>query len=234
VSANPGLSVSIRFASRRNFILDVSFEAPPGISILFGPSGSGKSTILGCIAGLIRPTQGRIALGETLFFDSTARLDLPIHRRKIAYVFQSLALFPHMTALANVEYGIDRSVPAAERRARARSMLERMKVAHLATRRPSTFSGGEAQRIALARAFVTATRVVLLDEPFSALDRDLRHAFFEDVRAFADEACIPIVHVTHHRNEARAIGDRAIMIRDGKLAATGTVQQLLPRLSEDR
>jgi molybdate transport system ATP-binding protein len=212
----------------RELSIDVSFEAPPGVTILFGPSGAGKSTTLQAVAGILRPERGRISLGDEVWFDSDSHTDVAIEKRSIAYVFQSLALFPHMSGLGNVEYGIDRRVPRDERRKRAGEMLERMRVSHLAHRRPSTFSGGEAQRVALARAFARAPRLVLLDEPFSALDRELRRDFVEDVRSYIEEARIPLVHVTHHRNEARILGQRIVLLEAGQVKATGDVDKLLP------
>ncbi len=213
----------------RAFNLDVEFSAPPGITILFGPSGSGKSTTLAAIAGLLTPGGGRVALGNEVWFDAGRKIDVPIHRRGIAFVFQSLALFPHLTAVGNVEYGIDRAQPRGERYQRAREMLERMRVGHLADRKPSTFSGGEAQRVALARAFARSPRLVLLDEPFSAMDRDLRLQLAADVRSYVDEAKLPLLHVTHHRNEARAIGSRVVLLEAGRVKAVGALDELLPK-----
>ena len=163
------------------FTLDVDFTAPPGVTILFGPSGSGKSTTLAAIAGLARPSAGRIALGDTPWFDAAAGIDVAVHRRRVAYVFQSLALFPHLTATQNVAYGM-RDLDPESRRTKAVALLERLHVAHLAQRRPGTFSGGEAQRVALARALAIDPHVVLLDEPFSALDRDLRFELIAELR----------------------------------------------------
>jgi molybdate transport system ATP-binding protein len=210
------------------FTVDVAFEVPAGITILFGPSGSGKSTILSAIAGLTRPDAGRVALGEEVWFDSSRGIDRPIHRRAVAFVFQSLALFPHMSALLNVEYGIDRGVPRRERMRQALAMLERMKVHHVAQQRPVTLSGGEAQRVALARAFATAPRIALLDEPFSALDRDLRRELCADVRGAVSELGIPAIMVTHHRNEARMMGDRVLLLGEGRVLATGLPDEILP------
>jgi molybdate transport system ATP-binding protein len=226
------VSVRLARAGGRDFSLDVAFTAPPGITILFGPSGAGKSTTLSAIAGLQRPASGRIALGDDIWFDDARAIDRPIHRRGIAFVFQSLALFPHLTALANVEYGIDRALDRSARRKRAEEMLARMRVTHLAKRRPGTFSGGEAQRVALARAFAMSPRVVLLDEPFSAMDRELRLQLAADVRAYVDEAKLPLLHVTHHRNEARAMGDRAVLIEGGRVCAEGSIDELLPKLDD--
>jgi molybdate transport system ATP-binding protein len=223
------VDVRVERARGRDFTLEVRFSAPPGVTILYGPSGSGKSTTLGAITGLVTPQIGRITLGDEVWFDAARRIRCPVERRGIAFVFQSLALFPHMTAAGNVEYGLPRSMPRAERRTRAEQMLARMKVAHLRDRRPATFSGGEAQRVALARAFAPSPRLVLLDEPFSAMDRELRRDFVADVRAYVDEARIPLIHVTHHRNEARALADRVILIEGGRIKAQGGVDELLPQ-----
>lgn len=221
------LDVTVR-ATLGNFRLDASFKAGPGVTVLFGPSGSGKSTTLAAIAGLLRPDEGRIALGSEVWFDSSSGTEQPVHRRGVSLVFQSLALFPHLTALENVEYGIDRAVPSAERRRRAHDMLGRMKVAHVERRRPSTFSGGEAQRVALARAFARAPKVVLLDEAFSAMDRELRYELGADVRALVGELGIPAVVVTHHRMEARTIGDNAVLINAGHVDGVGPVRETVP------
>jgi molybdate transport system ATP-binding protein len=228
------LEVEARLSRKgeREFSLDVKFRAEPGITIMFGPSGSGKSTTLAVIAGLLKPASGRVALGQEVWFDSARGIDRPIHERSIAFVFQSLALFPHLSAVENVAYGIDRGLERAERRARAMAMLERMKVAHVAGRRPGTLSGGEAQRVALARAFARSPRLVLLDEPFSALDRDLRLALARDVRAYVDEARLPLLQVTHHRNEARAMGDRVVMMEAGRVRGAGALDDWLPKLDD--
>lgn len=209
------------------FALDVTIEAPPGITVLFGPSGAGKSTTLRAIAGLERPAKGVVTLGETTWFDAGREVDVPVHQRALAYVFQSLALFPHLSAQDNVEYGIDRGLPKAERRKLALDFLTRMRVAHVADRRPRTLSGGEAQRVALARAFARAPRLVLLDEAFSAMDRELRRELGEEVRRYVDDAKIPAIVVTHHRMEAHALGDRMIMMRAGRVEAVGSVAELL-------
>jgi molybdate transport system ATP-binding protein len=212
-----------------SFSLDVAFEAAAGITILFGPSGCGKSTTLAAIAGLVRPDAGRIALGDDVWFDSDKGIDRPPHLRGVAFVFQSLALFPHMTAARNVMYGMERALPSAEKRKRAETLLARLKVGHLADRRPVTFSGGEAQRVALARAFAMSPRIALFDEPFSAMDRDLRKDLVADVRSFVSELAIPLVHVTHQRNEARALGDRVILLEAGRILRVGTSKELLPQ-----
>jgi molybdate transport system ATP-binding protein len=228
------LSAAFRLArpDHGGFALDVAFEAPPGITALFGPSGAGKSTVLAAIAGLLRPDAGRIALGDEVWFERAAgegpAVDRAIHRRGVAFVFQSLALFPHMTALGNVEYGVDRALPPSERRARALAALEQTRVAHLAGRRPATFSGGEAQRVALARALARSPAVVLLDEPFSALDRDLRRELARDLRRLADALAVPVLHVTHDRGELRALADRVVALEAGRVVGVGGVDEVVP------
>jgi molybdate transport system ATP-binding protein len=228
---SPPLRCQIRVHHRGEqghaFELDVDLELKPGITILFGPSGSGKSTTLQAIAGLCRPNAGRIALGDEVWFDAAKRIDRPIHLRHVAYVFQSLALFPHMTGLGNVAYGIDRRVPGDQRAERALALLERLGVAHLAHSRPNRFSGGEAQRVALARALAMKPRVILLDEPFSALDRDLRVQLARLVRSIVDELRIPLVQVTHNHGEARALGDHIVRLDKGKVLSTGSYDQVL-------
>lgn len=229
MSPSPSLAVRLELTRRGRgepFSLEVDFEIPPGITILFGPSGSGKSTILRAVAGLLRADAGRIALGDEPWFDADAGTSRPPHRRQVAYLFQSLALFPHMTGIGNVAYGIDRALPRPERRERARVLLEKLGVAHLGERRPRTYSGGEAQRVALARALAMQPRVILLDEPFSALDRALRTQLAGLVRDLVDELSIPTIQVTHDHAEAAAMGDRVLRIDRGRITETGTVADI--------
>lgn len=209
------------------FVLDVELEAAPGITILFGPSGSGKSTILQCIAGLVRPESGSIRLGGERWLDVERGIEVPAHRRGVAYLFQSLALFPHLTAVGNVTYGIDRAVPRAQRQSRARALLDKVGVGHLAERRPRTFSGGEAQRVALARALAMEPRVILLDEPFSALDRTLRVQLARLVRELIDELGIPAIQVTHDHGEAAAMGDLVLRMDAGQIVERGAAVDVL-------
>ncbi len=221
----PVLEVRVR-VPRPPFTVDVAFDVPPGITVLSGPSGAGKSTTLQAIAGLEEPKGGRVALAEEAWFDGTTRV--PIHARRVGYVFQSLALFPHMTARDNVAYGIPKGPSLKERTAHADAMLSRMKVGHLGDRKPRSLSGGEAQRVALARAFAMSPRVVLLDEPCSALDRALRREILLEIRAFAEELAVPFLLVTHHRDDARLVADRLVLLDEGRVSAVGTVEELWP------
>jgi molybdate transport system ATP-binding protein len=216
---------------RGELALDVTIECPPGITVIMGPSGSGKSTILSLLAGLALPRTGKVSVGDDVWLDITGKIDVPVHRRRLAYVFQNLALFPHMTAIHNVTYGMDRAIEREVRRSRAQTLLDKVGVGHLAKRRPRTFSGGEAQRVALARAIARAPRVVLLDEPFSALDRDLRAQLTSLVRELAGELRVPIIHVTHSVAEARLLADQVIRIEKGKVVKRGVANDVLEGLT---
>jgi molybdate transport system ATP-binding protein len=230
VASELGLSAQIRLrriAAGANFMLDVKLECDAGLNVLFGPSGSGKSTILQTIAGLLRPDAGRITLAERTLFDADTKLDLPPDARRVALVFQSLALFPHLDALGNVAYGLPRSVPKPDRVARAESWLTRMRVGHLTKRYPSSFSGGEAQRVALARALASEPSALLLDEPFSALDQSLASELSAELTSYIAAKPMPIVLVTHDRNLAKKLGQNLILLRAGRIERVGLARELL-------
>ncbi len=231
MSSERALVLRVR-GERRSRDARFSYEAElslePGVNVLFGPSAAGKTTILSCIAGLVTPAAGSIALAGRPLFDSERRLDLPAHQRRVALVFQSLALFPHLDALANVEYGVPRSLAKAERVERARGFLERMHVGHLRARRPNTFSGGEAQRVALARALASEPRALLLDEPFSALDAALARELATELAAQVKASPIPVLLVTHDAVLARSLGQSVAVMHAGRIAATGKAHELLP------
>ena len=221
------LRAQIRLVRSQEWALDVTLECPAGITCVMGPSGSGKSTILAVLAGLTLPDQGsHVTVGKQIWLDRAKGINVPVHQRRLSYVFQGLALFPHMSALHNVTYGMHH-VPRAERPDRAHALLKRLGVGHLALRRPRTFSGGEAQRVALARALARQPELVLLDEPFSALDRDLRNQLTALVREVTVELGVPIVHVTHSVGEARAMADQIVRIEKGKIVARGKPAEVL-------
>jgi molybdate transport system ATP-binding protein len=222
----PELVAKIALARGNEFALDVELACPHGITCIMGPSGSGKSTILAVLAGLQTPDRGRVALGNQVWLDRAQGVDVPVHRRRLAYVFQGLALFPHMNAQHNVEYGMQ-DTPRAERAGKAKALLDRVGVGHLAKRRPRTFSGGEAQRVALARALARSPELVLLDEPFSALDRDLRAQLVALVRDLAKDLAVPIVHVTHSIAEARQLADQIVRLDKGRVVAKGKPDDVL-------
>jgi molybdate transport system ATP-binding protein len=227
-SKSAHLRVSIRksFSAERNFSLRAEFEASPGFTILFGPSGAGKSTLLNCIAGLATPDAGRIVVGERVLFDSEARVDIPAARRSVGYVLQDLALFPHLTVKENTEFGLA-SLPRSERHQRAAAMLQEFRVDHLKNHRPSGISGGERQRVALARALVTDPSVLLLDEPLAALDSATKSRIIDDLRRWNLAHGVPILYVTHSREEVMALGERVLVINEGSIIAQGTPHEVL-------
>ncbi len=234
---NPSsLSVRVRKArsaeARSPFVLDAALEILPGVTIVFGPSGAGKSTLLDCIAGLLRPESGKISIGENILLDTERGLDVPPAKRQMAYVFQTLALFPHMTVAQNVAYGLA-NMPESQHAQRVHEMLQAFRVEKLAARKPGKLSGGERQRVALARSLATTPRVLLLDEPLTALDAGLKKSIMDDLRAWNVAKNIPIVYVTHSRDEVDALGERVIALEQGKIADSGTPHQVLetPRRS---
>lgn len=192
--------------------MSIAFEAGAGVTALFGPSGAGKTTIMLALTGLLSPEAGRIVLGERVLFDHGARIDVRPEHRRVALVFQNLSLFPHMSALANVAYGVRGAKERAEREARARAWLARMRVGHVAERTPGTFSGGEAQRVALARALASEPEALLLDEPFSALDASLRVELADELREVLKERPMPVILVTHDRADAARLAERTIAL----------------------
>ncbi|HLK35069.1 MAG TPA: molybdenum ABC transporter ATP-binding protein [Terriglobales bacterium] len=210
----------------REFLLDVQFALPPGITILFGASGAGKTTLLDCLAGLLDPEAGRITLGGRVLFDREAGISLPARKRSLGYVFQDLALFPHLTVEANIRYGLAK-LPGEEQQRRALLILESLHASHLRTRFPGQISGGERQRVALARALVRDPALLLLDEPLGGLDAPTKSAILQDLRAWNQAHQIPILYVTHDRGEVFALGERAIVLENGRLVAQGTPHEVL-------
>jgi molybdate transport system ATP-binding protein len=208
------------------FALRVDISIPAGITILFGRSGSGKTTLLQSIAGLLRPDAGRIMVGQRVLFDSAAGVNTAIQRRAVAYVLQNLALFPHLTVEENVQYGLA-TLSRAERRQRALSVLESFRIAHLLKRKPREISGGESQRVALARSLVTDPCLLLLDEPLAALDLPTQQRLMDDLRAWNASHRIPILYVTHSQREVFALGERVIVLENGRVLAQGAPQDVL-------
>ena len=220
------LKKSFRGESGAPFTLDVDLAVAAGFTILFGASGAGKTTLLDCIAGLQTPDEGAIAMGEVVLFDSQARVNLPPQRRSVAYLLQSLALFPHMTVGQNVQYGLA-SLDQQDRDVRSGEVLESFRIAALVKRRPSEISAGERQRVALARALVTRPRVLLLDEPLTALDAVTKARILDDLRAWNRAHQIPILYVTHDREEVFALGENAIVLEQGRILARGSPHEVL-------
>jgi molybdate transport system ATP-binding protein len=214
-----------------SFNLNVHFRALAGFTILFGASGAGKTTLLDCIAGLTDPDSGRLAVGGEDLYDSEKRRNVAAWKRRIGYVHQDLALFPHLTAGENVAYGL-RTLSPAERMTHSREILEAFRIAHLRDRRPAQISGGERQRVALARALVTEPRALLLDEPLAALDRPTKSSLVGDLRRWNQQHRVPILFVTHNSEEVFALGDEVIVLDGGIIVAQGRPHEVMrvPRL----
>lgn len=209
-----------------HFVLNVSLTLRPGITILFGASAAGKTTLLDCIAGLTVPDSGHVRLGERIVFDSKQRVNVPARERRIGYVFQDLALFPHLSVESNVAYGIS-GTHAEERRHRVNKALDSLEINALRKRYPPQLSGGERQRVALARALVIEPSILLLDEPLAALDLPVRMKIAEDLRRSVQSLPIPVLYVTHSRDEVFMLGEKLLVLEHGKLIAQGTPHQVL-------
>ncbi|HEX7173897.1 MAG TPA: ATP-binding cassette domain-containing protein [Pyrinomonadaceae bacterium] len=208
-----------RFGDRRHpaFLLDVRFFVRNGITALVGASGSGKTTCLRLIAGVLTPDEGRISVGEQTYFDSSRKINLSIQKRRIGFVFQDYALFPHLTAEQNIAYG----VKADDRKTKydkAREMLSLFHIEHTRRRFPGEMSGGEGQRVALARALASDPAVVLLDEPLSAVDVETRTKLLDEIEDAQRKANIPFIYVTHNEAEAARLGTHRITLHGGRIA----------------
>ena len=219
-----GLAVSLR-ARLPGFDLDVAWEIGAELAVLFGPSGAGKSLTLRMIAGLAQPDAGRVAAGGRLLLETARALCLPPPQRSIGYVFQDLALFPHMTVLENVLYG-GHGLERDERAARAESLIRRFGLADLQRRRPGEISGGQKQRVAFARALLRRPSVLILDEPFSALDMTLRRDMGALLREVQRDLKLPAVLVTHDAFEAASLADTVILCSAGRVIRQGTPEEI--------
>ncbi|MDF1722154.1 MAG: molybdenum ABC transporter ATP-binding protein [Minwuia sp.] len=212
------------------FRLDTAFAVDePGITALFGPSGAGKSTIIAAIAGLITPDGGHVRLdGETLF-DSAAGTNVPTQKRQIGYVFQDSRLFPHLDVRSNLLFGARR---AGSRRPAIGfdALIDLLGIGHLLRRKPLHLSGGERQRVALGRAVLFAPRLLLLDEPFAALDQPRRHEIMGMLEQLRDVANIPMVHVSHALDEVTRLADHMVVLDQGKVAASDDIYAVTSRI----
>jgi len=213
-------------AREADFVLDVDVSAPAGFTILFGPSGAGKTTLLDCLAGLATPDAGTIQVGSQVFFDAQTGVTLPVSKRNVGYVFQDLALFPHLTVEGNLAYGLDR-FPSKDRGQRIGLILDAFRIRDLRQCRPQEISGGERQRVALARSLVTDPCILLLDEPLAALDSPTKSRILGDLRAWNEAHRIPILYVTHSREEVFALGERVVVLDRGRVLAQGTPHEVM-------
>ncbi|MDD5175850.1 MAG: ABC transporter ATP-binding protein [Sterolibacterium sp.] len=222
-----GLFVTLRQAAP--IPLDCSLQCAPGeLTALVGPSGSGKSTVLRCIAGLHRPQQGHVACAGAAWLDTEKDLVLPPQQRRVGMMFQNYSLLPHLTAAGNVALGLEH-LPAQKRSEKAREWLARVHLHGLEQRRPEQLSGGQQQRVALARALAREPQVLLLDEPFSAVDQVTRRKLQQELARLRRELEIPIVLVTHDLDEARILADRMVLLHRGTSLQSGRPEEVMTR-----
>lgn len=225
----PDRRLTVRLSQPRPIPLDVDIVCAPGdVLAIFGPSGSGKTTILRSIAGLYRPAHARVQSGGDIWTDTTAGLDEPPYRRLVGFVFQEYALFPHLTALGNVLTALGHR-PAPERRARAEALLALVHLSEHAAKRPHQLSGGERQRVALARALAREPQVLLLDEPFAAVDRTVRRSLQDEIDALRRTLDIPLILVTHDFDDVVRLATHVLLLERGRSVGSGSVQELTAR-----
>lgn len=216
-----------------DFQLDAAFSAPGGLTTLFGPSGSGKSLTLQTIAGMLEPDEGRIALDSQPIFDSSSGLNLPPQKRRVGYVPQHYALFPHLSVADNIAFGLAH-LPRQTRQQRVTELLRNFDLQELAARRPRQISGGQQQRVALARALAVQPSLLLLDEPFAALDAALRGALREELAQVQKRWDISMLIVTHDLSDVFALGQRVIVYDCGRVIQQGTRDEVFFRPTSRR
>ncbi|MBI5287855.1 MAG: ABC transporter ATP-binding protein [Chloroflexi bacterium] len=212
----------------RGFDLDIAFSAGTEMVVLFGPSGAGKSMTLKTIAGIARADAGRIAIGDRVLYDSAADIDVPVRQRSVGYVPQGFALFPHLSVAQNIAFGLN-GASADRRRDAVRELVAATGLVGLEERRPRQLSGGQQQRVALARALAAQPAILLLDEPFSALDTALHADLRELISALQAERGIPVLIVTHDLSDAFSLGDRVIVIEAGRVMQQGAREDIFYR-----
>ena len=222
-------NLRVELGQERPIPLAVTLDCARGeVLALVGPSGSGKSTILRAIAGVYTPARGRIDAGGQTWLDTAAGVRRPARERSVGFVFQNYALFPHLSAQDNVIQAMGH-VPAEERRGRARSLLERTNLAGLEARRPAQLSGGQQQRVAVARALARDPQVLLLDEPFSAVDQVTREKLYEELATLRRDLHIPMILVTHALDETSMLADRMCILHRGTTLQADTPQAVMTR-----
>ena len=194
--------------------------------VILGPSGCGKTTFLRMIAGFIPPDKGRLVIDGQTVADNGKSIIAP-ESRQVGMVFQDLALWPHMTSYKNIEFGLKaKRIPKTERKGRIDTILEKIQMVQFKNAYPGELSGGQQQRIALARALVTHPKILLMDEPLSSLDADLRQVLLREILRLHEELAITMIYVTHDREEAFSLATRIVVMKEGKIQKTGTVSQI--------
>lgn len=219
------LSVSVQHAFQ-GFSLDASFDAPPGVTVLFGRSGSGKTTIANAVAGLLNPDRGRVVAGDQVLLDSDRRIWLPPCKRRIGYVFQEGRLFPHLTVRQNLAYG-RWFAPKGARVEDMAHVIEMLGIGHLLARRPGGLSGGEKQRVAIGRALLSAPRLIVADEPLAALDEARKAEILPYLERLRDEVETPILYVSHSAAEVARLATTVIALENGQVIRQGSAAEVL-------
>jgi len=209
------IEVNVNF-KRKDFILDVNLIANERVNALFGPSGSGKSTLLSIIAGIIKPSHGRISIEGECLFDSGLGINIPIYRRRVGLVFQEGRLFPHLTVENNLLYGVNLA-SIQNQHVSVNQVLELLEIGHLLKKPPHHLSGGEKQRVALGRALLSSPRLLMLDEPLASLDDRLKGQILPFLKRVAEEISIPMIYISHSMDEVQQITENIIMIENGKI-----------------
>lgn len=223
------VEIAIRKLIHADLRIDVAFTLKPELNVLFGASGAGKTTILQLIAGLVTPDEGKISANDMVFFDRSRRINRRLRDRRVGYVFQHDALFPHLTVAENLRYGLN-GQPAAVIRDRVGAICAGFGIGGLLDRRVATLSGGERQRVGLARAVAPRPRLLLCDEPVSALDRDARFLVLTRLQEFQRAEGMPVLLVTHAFDEAIRFGDRLFLLDRGRIINQGRPDQVLDEL----
>jgi molybdate transport system ATP-binding protein len=208
-----------------DFSLGVRFEGESGVTALAGPSGSGKTSIVNMVAGLIKPDHGQLLIDEEVVYDGAKNIDLPVHRRRVGYVFQDGRLFPHLSVARNLEYGRWMSGLKHDA-AQFKRVTELLDIAMLLDRRPGALSGGERQRVALGRALLMKPRLLLLDEPLASLDATRKREILPYFIRLRDETKLPMIYVSHDAAEVKALANRVVMLDAGRVVKTGGVDLL--------
>lgn len=211
--------------ARKAFLLDVGFEMENELVVLFGLSGSGKTTLFKCISGITEPDDGNIIVDGKVYYDKEKKINLPIQKRNLGYVFQNYTLFPHMNVRKNIECGL-KSCEKEVRKERVMEMLNLLHIEELESRYPSQLSGGQKQRVALARALAPGPELLLLDEPFSALDKEIRTELTEKIKNLQKNLKIPLLFITHNLEEALLLADRILVLHEGRVQQFGTLDEI--------
>lgn len=219
------MSLSVRLTHAfPGFALDVAFDAPPGLTVLFGRSGSGKTTVINAVAGLLRADTGRIVAGGTVLLDTSARVSLPPHRRRLGYVFQDARLFPHLTVRQNLAYG---RWFAPKTAASFDEVVDLLGLAPLLARHPLALSGGEKQRVAIGRALLSNPLMLLMDEPLAALDEARKSEILPYIERLRDRAGVPILYVSHALTEVARLATTLVVMDAGRILRVGPAADLL-------